>query len=200
MPLSAWQRIPPTTAVRDLYRTSLLAYTDDPRSGVLLRCGAGLEDGSTTIVHATVKRPNVLTMTSVDDDTDIAAQARLLIGDSTVHLVATPHISWQYLGKGLPQRTPIAAVIALLATVLMLMSPMALSVWFALPLAAALGMLAWLLLRERIPTRIGSPDGPPMTASAVVERAMFTFGEHPHVVSSVTRSQQDSHLWAPPVA
>jgi len=33
-------------------------------------------------------------MTSVDDDTQIAAQAQLLLGNSTVHVVAIPHITW----------------------------------------------------------------------------------------------------------
>lgn len=199
MPLPVWQQVPPTTAVRDLYRTSLLACSDDPASGVLLRCGAGLEDGSTTIVHAKASHPNALTMTGVDDDTHIVAQARLLLGDTTVHVVAIPHIAWKCLGGGLPRRTPIAAVIAVLVAVLLVLPPVALSAWVALPVAAVLGLLAWLLLRERLPTRIGSSSELPMAADAVVEHVRLCLNGRPAEGAATNNSRAGAHRWVPPV-
>lgn len=198
MPLPVWQRIPPATPVRDLYRTSLLACTDDAGSGILLRCGAGLEDGSATLIHAPSINPNALTMTSVDDDTQIAAQAQLLLGNSTVHVVAIPHITWKNLGGGLPRRTPIAAAIALLVAVVLYIPPLSLSAWVALPAGAVLGLLTWLLLRERVPTTIG-PPGAPMTTDAVVERVMLTIGRERRTGSKASRPPTGNARWAPPV-
>lgn len=198
MPLPVWQLIPPATPVRDLYRTSLLACTDDPSSGILLRCGAGLEDGSATLVHAPSMRPDALTMTSVDDDTQIAAQAQLLLGNSTVHVVAIPHITWKNLGGGLPRRTPIAAAIALLVAVVLFIPPLSMSAWVALSAGVGLGLLTWLLLRERVPTRIG-PSEAPMAADAVVERVMLTIGREQRQGKKAGRPATGTARWAPPV-
>lgn len=199
MPLPVWQRIPPATPVRDLYKTSILACTDDPGSGILLRCGAGMEDGSTTLIHASSTYPSALTMTSVDDDAHIEAQAQLLLGNSVVHVVAIPHITWKNLGGGLPRRTPIAAVIALLTAVVLYLPPLALSAWVAVPVGVALGVLAWLLLRERVPTTIGEPDSAAMTVEAVVERVRLTIGHDRRTGSEANRPSAGHAGWAPPV-
>ncbi len=199
MPFPIWQSIPPTTTVRDLYRTSLLACTDEPGSGVLLRCSPGLEDGTTNVVHARASRPDALRMTGIDDDTQIDAQARLLLGASKVHVVAIPHITWKSLGGGLPWRIPFAAAIGVLSAVLMYVSPLSLSTWVPVTVAAGLGLLMWLLLRERTPTRIGSPGAPPMTADAVVERALLSLNGPSRNESAATGPHESTPRWAPHV-
>lgn len=200
MPFPLWQYIPPTTAVRDLYETSLLACTDEPNSGILLRCSTGLAEGSTTVVHALAKRPNAVRMMGIDDDTQIAAQAQILLGDSRVHVVSIPHIAWKSLGGGLPRRTPIAVAIAVLTAVALSIPPVSLSVWVSVPVAALTGLLTWFLLRVRIPTRIGPPEAPPMAVDTVLERAMLSVSGLPRSGTAVPRSEKSSRSWAPPLS
>ncbi|MGO1385119.1 MAG: hypothetical protein ACTHWA_01670 [Arachnia sp.] len=199
MPLPVWQRIPPATPVRDLYRTSILACTDDSSSVILLRCSPGVEEGSTTLVHAHTSHPNSMTMTGVDDDVQIAAQAKLFLGVGGVHVVAIPHITWKCLGGGLPRRTPIAAVMSFLVAVVLLLPPLSMSAWAALPVGLALGALTWLLLRERVPTTIGPPDSPSMSVDAVVERVMLTIGRDRRSGTETNRPATGHAGWAPPI-
>ncbi len=135
-------------------------------------------------------------MTGVDDDTPIASQAQVLLGDSAVHLVAIPHISWKSLGGGLPLRTPAALAIAFLVAVVMYMPPISLHPWVALPAAAVLGLLVRLVLRERIPTTIGPPAAPPMKVGAVVDRVILSLGGVPCPGSTATRTRESSPRWA----
>lgn len=199
MPFPIWQSIPPTTPLQDLYRTSLLMCSDAPGSEILLRCSSGLEDGRTTVVHATARRPDALRMVCVGDDTQIAEQAQMLLGDSKVHVVAVPPIAWKTLGGGLPRRTRIAAVIALLTGILLCTPPITLSPWVAVPLALGLGLLVRLLLRERIPTRIVPTDTSTMTVEAVVSRVMLSLHGVPAAHQEGIDSQAGCHRWAPPV-
>lgn len=197
MPFPPWQLIPPSTAVRDLYRTSLLVCTDEPGSGVLLRCNTGLKDGSATVVHAKMDRPNKVRMMGVDDDSQIAHEAQRLLGDATVHVVSIPHIAWTRLGGGLPSRTPLAVTIALLTATLLYFSPLPLTTWAAIPVATALGLAMWLLLRDRIPTRIGHPGSPAMTTDAIVERVMLSLNGPSLTGSATTRPLENAPEWAP---
>ena len=199
MPFPIWQSIPPTTAVRDLYSTSLLLCTDDPDSGILFRCGSGLKDGTTTVVHAPTRRPNALSMVSLDHDTQIAEQAQILLGDSKVHVVAIPTIAWKTLGGGLPRRTRIAAVITILLAVFLYIPPLTLSLWVAVPLSMALGVLVRLMLRERIPTTIGPSNASTKNVESVVARVMLSLHGTSLTAPEGTRSPATSGGWAPPV-
>lgn len=199
MPFTLWKPIPHTTTVGELFTTSLLVSTDDPGSGILVRCSDGLEEGSATIVLASTGAPNALKMMGVDDDVQIGAQAQVLLGGSRVHVVAIPHITWKSLGGGLPWRTPIAAVIALLTALLLSVPPLALTPLAALPVAAFAGVMGWFLLRKRIPTRIGPPEASLMTADDVVKRAMPSSNEVPRARVSAARLTSGSRRWAPPV-
>lgn len=198
-PFPIWESVPPTTPVRDLYRTSLLLCTEKPDSAILLRCGSGLEDGETTIVYAPARHPSALSMMGLDHDTQIAEQAQLLLGDPKVHAVAVPPIAWKTLGGGLPRRTRIAAVISILLAVFLYLPPLALSLWVAVPLSAVLGLLVRLLLRERIPTKIGSSDDSMMTVDEVVERVMLSLQCVPLTVPEDASPRAGSSRWAPPV-
>lgn len=199
MPFPIWQSIPPTTEVRDLHTTSMLLCTDAPGSGILLRCGSGLKDGKTTVVHAPARRPNALEMMGLDDDTQIAQQAQILLGDSKVHVVAIPPVAWKTLGRGLPRRTRIAVVIALLTAILMYIPPLALSPWVAIPLAAGLGLLVRLFLRERISTRIDPSEAGAMTVDEVVARVMLSVHGVHLAEPADGRSRAGSRRWAPRV-
>lgn len=198
MPFTPWQTIPTTTAVRELFTTSLLLSADDPPSGVLVRCSPGLHEGSATVVHATIRRPNALRMLGVDDDIQVDALAQVLLGNSHVQIVAIPHITWKSVGRGLPWRTTIAAVGALLTALLLSTPPLSFTPWTALPLGTSVGMMAWLLLRRRVPTRIGPRETPLMTVDDVVKRITSSQDDIPDTASG-TRSPSGSRRRSPPL-
>lgn len=197
MPFPPWQSVPHTTKLQNLFSTSLMVHEHQAASGILLRCSPGLEEGSATIVLATTRRPNALGMIGVDDETQIGYQAQALLGSDRVHVVAVPHITWKSLGNGLPWRTPIAVATALLIALLTYLPPLSWSPWAAVPLAAVLGMVAWLLLRERHPTRIGPPEAAPMTADDVVKRVIPPVNTGPRRRASDARLPKGSRRWAP---
>lgn len=166
-----WDQIPPDTALSDLFTTSLLVLTEDQGSGVLMRCSPGFEDGSVTVVHADTTRPNALRMFGADEDAQIGAEAQALGVSPPVRVVAIPHITWKHPGKGVPWRTPatIVAVLAASLPVTMLNPPW--SVVVALPVAAVVGSLMWLLLRGRVATRITPVGDLQPSVATIVEYA-----------------------------
>ena len=170
MSFTPWEPIPPETALCDLFTTSILIWTRHPRPGVLLRCSAGLEDGSATIVHASTQRPNALRMLGADDNMSIGDQAKRVLKDSRVQMIAIPHISWKQLGSGLRWRTPVAILLALATGLIISLLPFSLGYSVTLPIAVASGAMLWLLLRRRSPTRIGPAGGPHMSIDDVLQR------------------------------
>lgn len=153
-----WQRVPPTTPLRDLQTTSLLVIARDSRSGRLLRCSPALEAGSAQLVHADVRRPNAIRMLEMDDDSPIGEQARALLAEAD-HVVAIPHITWKHFDGGMRWRTPATVLVALVTALAVVLLAPPWGVATALPVAAATGLLTWLVLRRRVPTTIAPFDG-----------------------------------------
>lgn len=197
MPFPPWQTVPHSATLHDLLSTSLLIQDQGATSGILLRCSAGLEPGSVIILMATTGRPNVLGMMDVDGETHIGDEARALLRSSHANVLAVPHITWKSWGQGLPWRTPIAAAVGVLAAVLMYVPPLSWNPWAVVPLAAVMGVVVWLLLRERLPTTIGPPETAPMTVSDVVRRAIGCAGSASHVPSSDPGLPKESRRWVP---
>lgn len=166
-----WQTISPCTALSDLYTTSLLVVTNGSSSGVLVRCSPGQEKGSAVLVHASTRRPDSLHMLEMDDDSPIGEQAHALADARSAQVLAIPHITWRRPAAGLAWRTPITLLVVLLSVTGVLLLGPPLSTASALPIAAATGLLAWLLLRGRVPTSIASSDGTPTDVANVVAYA-----------------------------
>ncbi len=200
MPYPLWQLVPPTTQVRDLFSTSLLIFSPDASPGILARFSTGLDEGTATAVLATTRRPDALAMMGIDDDERIGKQAQTLLGVERADVMAIPHITWKRLGKGLAWRTPITGVVALFTAALLYVPPLSWSPWAITPIAVFLGLIVWLLLRERIPTSIGPPDAPHISVDDVVKRATFSHIEVPRSKSSAVRLPKGSRRWAPPVS
>lgn len=159
MSFATWEPVPPTTELSDLFTTSLLVLTDKNGPGILLRCSAGLEAGSAVIVHASTSRPSSLHMTGVDDNTQIGEQAQALVPARVVQVVAIPHITWGHPDpQGRRWRTPVVALGVLVSAVAIALVHPPLTVIPAIPGAALVGLLLWLLLRRKVPTGI-APDG-----------------------------------------
>lgn len=172
-----WQTVPPTTALSDLYTTSLLIVSQGQPSGVLVRCTAGMDEGSAVLVHADTSRPNAVRLLEMDDDAHIGEQARGLASHGLVQVLVIPHITWQHPGTGVPWRTPAAILIALVAALAVIMLGPPLSVAATLPVAAVTGSLAWLLLRGRVPTSIAPVDDMPMAVQGIVGHIMPRMGQ-----------------------
>lgn len=173
MRFTPFDDVPPTTALRDLFTTSLLVHTDSSNTGVLVRCSAGVDEGSALVVHAGTGRPNAVRMLQLDDETPIGVEARALLPDPAVRVVAIPHISWHHLlPRGRPWRIT-AVVTGVLASLipLSLMRP-PLSAAVAIPISALVGLLIWLVLRQQVPTSITPVDGLELDPSSIVAHVL----------------------------
>lgn len=167
-----WEPVPPTTEMSDLFATSLLALPKKPGRGVLMRCSAGLKDGSAVMVLADAARPNALRMLGVESDTSIGDQAQAVVGGGPVTVLAIPHITWKRPGAGRPWRTTVTVLSALVASALVLMLDLPLGIAAAVPVAAVVGSLMWLLMRRSIQTQIDPVGGSQLSVGSVVEHAL----------------------------
>ena len=166
-----WEPIPLTTAVNELFTTSLLALPHTPGRGVLLRCSAGLKEDSAVLVLADAARPNAVRMLGVESDTSIGDQAREVMGCDPLAVLAIPHITWKRPGSGRRWRTPVTILIALMSAALVLILDLPLGLAAAVLVAALAGSLTWLLMRRNIPTLIGPVGGFQLSVGSVVEHA-----------------------------
>ncbi len=167
-----WEPIPPTTAMSDLFATSLLALPKKPGRGVLMRCSAGLKDGSAVMVLADAARPNAVRMLGVESDTSIGDQAQAVVGGGSVTVLAIPHITWKRPGAARRWRTPTTIISALVASALVLMLDLPLGIAAAVLVAAVVGSLMWLLMRKSIQTQIDPIGGTQLSVGSVVEHAL----------------------------
>lgn len=177
MSFAIWETIPPATELRELFTTSLLVHTNHQGPGVLLRCSAGLEEGSAVVVHASTSQPNVWHMAGVDDDTQIGSQAQALIPASAVRVVAIPHITWRHPERrGRRWRTPVVALGVLASGVSISLLHPPLTALAAIPVAALVGLVLWLLLRRQVPTGVAPDGGVQVHVNEVVHHALTHAG------------------------
>ncbi|MDO5737150.1 MAG: hypothetical protein Q4P15_11820 [Propionibacteriaceae bacterium] len=166
-----WETIPPTTALSNLVATSFLVLTAEPPSAVLVRCSAGMEEGTVLVVHSNAVQPNAVRMHDVDATAPISSQRQTLGVGQGLRVVRIPHITWKHLGEGVRGRGPLTVIVALLAALLVMVLAPTLSTMLAAPAAAVTGLGTWLVLRHRIPTTIGPVDSSSWRVEEVVEYA-----------------------------
>lgn len=182
MTFPLWQPIPERTWVKELLDTSILIHADDPSHGVVATFH--IKDQSSGVTMQYARTPNLDTPTSATFGPIgiVSACVSTVFSEPNMRIVAIPPVEWKQPGAGLAWRTPAVGVASLATIAGCLAVGTAFTAAAAIPLAALVGWLLWLLLRRQEPTHIRTAGDLHLDGGNIVEYAQQrALGERPEM-------------------
>lgn len=172
MGFTLWEPVPSATTYADLSSSSVLIHADDPGQGIVASFVSDPDaPGNVVMQYARTSAMDSSAVLTMLENHRIGDKAAEFFPGQQPRIVPIPPIRWRQLGAGLRWRTPVVVIGAVLTGIVCLVVNTTTAAAAALPLAALVGFILWMLLRRLEPTRIVAAGDLHLDGGNVVEYA-----------------------------
>lgn len=180
-----WVPLPPETQLSELTATSLLVTRQDYSRAVV--CTVSPSDGRFTLRWAVLPDLQQDHVWQTDAGRFHDRSSALGMGRA-YDVVAIPPVQWRTGGRGVRARVPVTVLLSLVTAIALLTLGGVQGAALAIPAAAGVALLAWLVLREPRPTRILTAGGLTLDGTNLVDYSIARqIGDRPELLTDEQR-------------